>query len=395
MFEALASVVSNVDPALLTDAALLGGFEELVELEARVRAAQAAWLVVIDAREATVGECGRATRSWLVEELRMAPGAAGRRLRLARALSGLPAVAAALGAGEISAEHAEVIAAGARQLPPAQADTFGAALLEAARQTGPGQVAALADAVAERLGCHDARDAAAARRLAERAVGLDVTFAGYASLSGTLTPETAATLRLALDAASPRVGPDDDRSVRARRHDGLAEIASFYLAHATDLPPETGERPRLVVTIGYDPLRRALDASSATLDTGTAISPATARRLACDAELIPAVLGGRGEVLDLGRATRIFPTAIRRAAAIRDQHRCAFPNCRRPIRELHHLHWWTHGGTTTLDNAAWLCTFHHWLTHDRGWTIRRNPDHTYTWTDPHGRDHPHRQTEAA
>ncbi|NUT37411.1 MAG: DUF222 domain-containing protein, partial [Hamadaea sp.] len=67
------------------------------------------------------------------------------------------------------------------------------------------------------------------------------------------------------------------------------------------------------------------------LDTGDLLTPATARRLACDALIIPAVLGGDGQVLDLGRARRLIDGPLRRALVLRDRG-CAFPGCDRPAR---------------------------------------------------------------
>src|SRR5207245_4512297 len=110
----------------------------------------------------------------------------------------------------------------------------------------------------------------------------------------------------------------------------------------------------------------------------------TARRLACDAAIIPVVLGTGSDVLDIGKVNHEFTTAIRRAAWIRDRGRCAFPGCRtRPI-ELHHIHFRRHRGATSLENAAWLCAFHHWLTHEGGWTLRRASHGGYQWTGPTG-----------
>jgi len=90
-------------------------------------------------------------------------------------------------------------------------------------------------------------------------------------------------------------------------------------------------------------------ASIAELDDGGHLSPATARRLACDAGILPAILGSRGQVLDLGRQRRLFTGPIRRALVLRDRG-CAFPSCDRPARwcDGHHIRHWADGGTTEL-----------------------------------------------
>src|SRR5436305_1213780 len=79
----------------LPDIALVNGVEELLVAESRLRAAQARWLGVADRREATVAECGRATRSWLIEENRLGAAEAGRRVNLARRLPAHPQVESA------------------------------------------------------------------------------------------------------------------------------------------------------------------------------------------------------------------------------------------------------------------------------------------------------------
>ena len=121
-----------------------------------------------------------------------------------------------------------------------------------------------------------------------------------------------------------------------------------------------------------------------TLPSGTTISADTARRLACDAEIIPVVLGSNSEVLDIGQADHEFTVAIRRAAYARDGGRCAFPGCRTTILQLHHMIFRRHGGPTSLSNSAWVCGYHHWLVHEGRWTLRRQPDSSYLWTGPHG-----------
>ncbi|WP_158647400.1 HNH endonuclease signature motif containing protein [Actinoplanes sp. ATCC 53533] len=112
------------------------------------------------------------------------------------------------------------------------------------------------------------------------------------------------------------------------------------------------------------------------LDTGAPISPAEARRMACDARILPAVLGGDGHVLDLGRTRRLFTGPLRRALILRDRG-CVFPGCDRPARwaEGHHLVSWADGGTTTLTNACLICRLHHRLLHNNsGWQARLGPD---------------------
>ena len=96
--------------------------------------------------------------------------------------------------------------------------------------------------------------------------------------------------------------------------------------------------------------------------------------LACHAGIIPAVLSGTSETLDIGRTSRTFNTAIQRAITLRDQG-CVFPGCTMPAKwsEFHHIKFWKNGGPTTYDNCAQLCRRHHHLIHQEQWTLRINP----------------------
>jgi hypothetical protein len=90
--------------------------------------------------------------------------------------------------------------------------------------------------------------------------------------------------------------------------------------------------------------------------------------LACEAEIIPVVLGGDGRVLDVGRARRLATADQRRA--LRAMHRtCAAPHC--TVRfgdcDIHHLKEWRDGGATNLQNLIPLCSKHHHLIHEGQW----------------------------
>jgi hypothetical protein len=105
-------------------------------------------------------------------------------------------------------------------------------------------------------------------------------------------------------------------------------------------------------------------------DLGT-ISAAEARIHACDCKLIPAVLGSKSELLDLGRQHRLVSTSLRRALYLRDRG-CAFPGCHRPPRHCqgHHIRHWADGGPTELGNLVLMCAHHHRLLHRSGWQVR-------------------------
>ncbi len=124
-------------------------------------------------------------------------------------------------------------------------------------------------------------------------------------------------------------------------------------------------------------------------DDGVAIPPATLRRLACDAKIIPILLATNGEVLDQGRRARTATPAQRNALAA--MHRgCTFPGCTIGFSDsrIHHIRWWwEHRGPTDIDNLLPLCEGHHHLVHEGGWGLALDTGRIATWTRPDGSVH--------
>ena len=172
-----------------------------------------------------------------------------------------------------------------------------------------------------------------------------------------------------------------DQRTRPQRHlDGLVGGCKAALA-AGDLPAAGGLRPQVMVTIDYrdlldrlggaGPETRAPGSNAGTLMFTGPITASTVRKIACDADLIPIVLGGKGRILDIGRASRVFPPHVRKAITARDQG-CAFPQCTIPAPwcEAHHINYWSRGGSTGTGNGTLLCSHHHHVIHKEQWTIQ-------------------------
>lgn len=134
-----------------------------------------------------------------------------------------------------------------------------------------------------------------------------------------------------------------------------------------DLPSSGGLNAAVVVTMRLETLVGGLGA--ATLDSGDRIAPGEARRMACAAGVIPAVLGSRGQLLDLGRRARLFSKPQRVAMAVQQGFTCAVERCDRPTAwaDAHHLDGWAQGGRTDVADGVLLCGRHHTLAH--------HPDH--------------------
>jgi Domain of unknown function (DUF222)/HNH endonuclease len=145
----------------------------------------------------------------------------------------------------------------------------------------------------------------------------------------------------------------------------------------------------LVVHVSEQQLREG--AGAAVLETGAEVSIGQARRLACEAGILPLVLSGASVPLDLGREQRLFTRRQAIALSSRHQH-CAAEGCERPFAwcELHHLRPWSEGGPTDLDNAVPLCGFHHRRIHHEHYTVARAPDgslrFTHRWPSRRGRN---------
>src|SRR5215207_2171931 len=148
---------------------------------------------------------------------------------------------------------------------------------------------------------------------------------------------------------------------------------------ASGLPQHGGTATSVMVMIDIDDLQSGL--GTAETSTGDPLTVEQTRRLACQADILPVVLGGQGEVLDLGRARRLFSPAQRKAMAIRDR-RCTATGCDIPAawcEAHHHKDPWSHGGKTNPVDGKLLCPFHHHRAHDPGWDVAHHPNGTTTF----------------
>ena len=102
------------------------------------------------------------------------------------------------------------------------------------------------------------------------------------------------------------------------------------------------------------------------------VSVTTAASHACSAGVTPIVVDDTGNVIALGRETRLFTRRQRIALAARDGG-CRFPGCERPPSwsEAHHIIPWSEGGPTNVSNGVLLCRHHHLLVHNNEWQITR------------------------
>ena len=227
---------------------------------------------------------------------------------------------------------------------------------------------------------------------------------GTVVLHGRFPPEMGARILGALDAAmaahaeeQPAAGWDDEGSApedvprgtfmrgpsrTVRRADALAWMAERVF-ESGDAPALAPDRHEIVVHVEADVLANG-GAGRCEIEHRTAIASETARRLCCDAGIVPVVDGPNGEPLSVGRRTRSIPLAVRRALSNRDRG-CRFPGCPATQRlHGHHVQHWADGGETSLDNLVLLCPTHHRLVHEGGFDVQRLDDGAFRFTNPYG-----------
>ena len=164
----------------------------------------------------------------------------------------------------------------------------------------------------------------------------------------------------------------------ARQADALVEIATSYLIDQDADKKVASSSDNYVVTVHVD--RSALAEGKGR--SGMPVE--SVKRLCCDGNTISIVEDANGKPLNIGRKSRTVPTAIKRALHARDKH-CRFPGCRNNrFVDAHHIHHWSTGGETSLDNLLLLCGKHHRLVHEGGFRIVRDYQDQWIFTRPNG-----------
>lgn len=383
--------------------------ESVRRVEAWSRQLYAVTLAVtkeVDSRGLADRQGVSSTAVLLRQLLRLSPRAAKRRVEDAtdvcsslavsgsRVVSLLPGAAAALRAGALSEEQLGVVRRTLRELPddvaPSTRLQVEQQLVGEAQRFDPSQLGKLA----MRIRAHLAPDGVlrSERDTADRMeLSLTQDADGVIRVRGRLSAEGAAVLRSALSPLAKPM-PKDPRSAAKRRADALVELARRVLDAGT-LPVEGSVRPHIGLTVDIAELRR--HTGMVDLDWGGTVSIQTARRICCDADIIPIVMRGGSQPLDVGRRQRLVTGPLRRALIARDRG-CVAPGCDRPPEwcDAHHLVHWANGGATSINNTALVCGYHHTLLHQGEWTARMIDGVPHLvpppWIDPH--QHPQRNT---
>ena len=199
---------------------------------------------------------------------------------------------------------------------------------------------------------------------------------GMVCIRGEFDPESGLTIVGRLQSSVDRIinngnSTSDPRSLDRLRALGLVALVTNITAdNVTALQPSYG---RAEVSVVVDLRTLQFGQHSRTfLHTGTDVQLPieTVRRIACEAKVIPIVLGTNGVVLDVGRSSRLA-TAHQRRALESMHSTCAIPDCTIPVGQCqpHHIHYWNSGGPTDLANLIPLCASHHRCAHEGGWKL--------------------------
>jgi hypothetical protein len=343
---------------------------EITTLAGHLNAGNARFLALIaelDRRQGWAEWGVRSCAHWLNWKCGIDLGAAREKVRVARALVGLPRIAAAMAAGRLS--YAKVRAM-SRVADEGNEDyLLNIALCGTARHVEDlvrGYRRALdaaelsREAVQQRdqnLWWHTEPDGSlVVRGRLPAEVGTLFVRAVQSAVDGLPLPKNVS--------AETSSDEEDLHRSRKRRVEALAVLAQSFLGSGPkDLSGD--DRQQIVVHVDSETLRHS-HPGRCELEHGPAIAAETARRLACDASVVRIMENEKGEPLDVGRKTRTIPPAIRRALTARDKG-CRFPGCSfKRYVDGHHVKHWVHGGETKLSNLVTLCRFHHRLVHEGG-----------------------------
>jgi hypothetical protein len=380
--DALASAAA-VNPSFMRTPEKAAALAELARVESQV--AELRLRILADADDVAAEFAGRDVAGWLQWATRCRGEDARADLRLALALDRrYPTLGSALREGSANLAQVRVVAKTLDDLPGEVIARAEETLVGHCAEFGPRQLTQIGrrivDIVAPEIAEeHEARALARLEEKAHRATRLSFHRVGDGTTRITgLVPDLAAT-RLAtyLEAfTNPRRSSTPDRRPYPRRL-GKAFVRFLEAVDPQRLPIHGGDATTVVITMNHESLTAEL-VTAGVIGADEKITAAQARRLACTAHLVPAVLGPErtgSQVLDLGRSTRLFNAAQRKALLIRDRA-CRAEGCDIPGTwcEAHHWIPWSHGGRTDLKDGVLLCSHHHHRAHDPACAADRLPN---------------------
>ena len=319
------------------------------------------------------------TASWWANATRQTKRTAKHRAELATLLDRDHApVRDAMAAGSVSEEQATVIVRGVDALPVEHRRKAEDHLIDVAPDHDPLALKRLADHILQVVAPDIAEQHELAALERQEALALEkcrftISDDGHGLCHGrfTLPSHVGAILKQAVQAF---------HSPKHRHHSGTPSgMGHAFCEYVTRYPvnqmPQAGGVDATVVVMTMTLENLLGDNTPAMLDTGERLTAAQARKLACEANLVPIVLGGKSEILDQGRARRFHTKAQRIAIAQRDKL-CTADGCDWPAAmcHVHHGQPWSKGGKTTVADGRLLCPRHHTYAHSPKYQMKTIPN---------------------
>jgi hypothetical protein len=364
--------VAGVTVAIMFELATQQLTDALDEANADVGRAQRHLLRLIadaDRREIWRGSGARDAAHWLAIRYGISEWKARRWIVAAHALENLPCISDALERGALGIDKVVELARFASADDEAR-------LVRWAMTVSCGAIRHRADLEAK-TSIKDVREADRSREVSWWYYDEGRRFGLTADLPASHGPVIVNALEREADKIVALPGEEHETFASARRADALVALCSARVA--ADPEPD---RATVVVHARLDGLER--DAGGCEIEGGPVVHPQTVRRLLCNARVQTVVEDVNGNVLGIGRMSRHAPAWMLRQVRHRDRE-CRFPGCgARRFTEAHHLRWWRHGGRTDLDNLALICSFHHRLVHEHGWSVKRDAAGELAWRRPDG-----------
>jgi hypothetical protein len=321
-----------------------------------------------DRREIWRDSGARDTAHWLAIRYGISEWKSRRWVAAAHALEHLPRIAGALESGELGIDKVVELARFAK------GDEEGRLILWA-RTVSVGAVRHRAD-LESKASIRDLRETERSREVTWWYFDEGRRFGLEADLPAASGPVVIKALEREAERIAALPGEEDEVYASARRADALVALCSARIA--SDPQPD---RATVVVHARLDGLEQ--DTGGCEIEGGPVIHPQSVRRLLCNARVQTVVEDREGNVLGIGRTSRHAPAWLLRQVRHRDRE-CRFPGCgARRFTEAHHLRWWRHGGRTDLANLALICSFHHRLVHEHGWSVKRDANELL-WRRPDG-----------
>jgi uncharacterized protein DUF222/HNH endonuclease len=301
------------------------------------------------------------TAAYLRDRLHMSANQAAQQVMLARQLDALPETAKALAAGEISYQHAAVIASCARKLGAEVVAPHEQTLVDCAKEVDPFSLGRVTEHL-EHCVDPDGSLGFFEQQHERRTLQLHRHEDGMYTLRGIFDREGGALIATGLDALMKPGGRDDFRSAGQRRADAL--VGKFRSG---------AESPQLTVITELRTLKSEPGAPAAELRDQLTIPSEVVRRLACDCSVQFGHVCADGHSVQLSELQRLPSPKQRRELDLRDGG-CTISGCQEPPErcEAHHLQHWADGGKTNMANLALVCWGHHSRVHEGGHTIVRD-----------------------